>query len=119
MKTVRVVMEEAHYERLRAQAKQMGLPGVASVLLGAVNALSDASVGADIVKQAVAKAKRHPIGEAFIVKKLFEKSVWDSFPKVARLNAGKQFTAYIKDHDCGIVRIGPTSANHMQYVRIK
>lgn len=119
MKTVRVTMSEKAFSNLNDQAKEMGLPGIASFLLHKAGVLTDDAEAADIKKQALSKARKLDVGEKFKLRGLFLKDKWEQFPKAVRIRAGRQFFADVQAGVGGIRAGKKSSSNHQFYVRTK
>jgi hypothetical protein len=113
-------MSDEHFAALSAQAKAVGLPGIASLLLKKSGVLNDEAEAADIVKKAIKLAKRKKPREQFRLKELFQAHDWEQFSKGARLRAGRQFFAIVLEagRDLGIAATEKTSSNHQAYVRL-
>lgn len=119
MKNVRVTMSDEVFERLRLAAKVAGFPGISSYLLSKVDGLTDGAEAEDIVKQAMAKVKRYPLGKPFRLRDLFLAERWDGFSKAARISAGRRFHETAKAGTAGLEVAAKTASNHQTYVRAK
>jgi len=119
MKTVRVTMPDEAFSKLNEQAKEAGLPGIASLLLKKANVLTDDAEAADVKKQAFTRARKLEIGERFKLRGLFTKDKWEMFPKAVRIRAGRQFFAEVQEGVSGVRAEKKSSSNHQFYVRTR
>ena len=73
----------------------------------------------ELKNAALQEASRVGSGKVFILRDLFQETVWSDIKKGDRLSLGRWFKEYTKDNcDCGWVLLEKRSDNAAQYQRL-
>jgi hypothetical protein len=116
MPTVKTIIDDEMYARLVAKRKAANLPSVSALFLEKCGELSDDIEAREIVKIALAAAKKKQKGTRFRLRDLFPKDRWEGFTKGARLRAGRLFHEKVATAMLGIRIDIKSGANHQFYV---
>jgi|GEM_PF-4721428 len=115
MKTIKVRVEDNDYSKLVEDRRRAGLPTVAALFLLKCGVLDDQKTAAEIVKQALQRAKKRRSGDTYLLAELFKKREWAKFSKGARLRAGKMFNEVVSRAKDGVRAAHKTSSGHQVY----
>lgn len=113
MKTIKVSVDDATYQRLVRARREAGLPSTAAYLLQRAEELTEDVEAQEIVTQAIPRAAAQT--EPFTLKSLFNPTLWGAFSKGARLRAGRMFFTRVSVAQDGIAIGGKTSSGHQLY----
>lgn len=114
--TIKTPVSEEVYARLVEMRRDAGVPSVSALFLLRCEVLDDDSAASEIVEKARRKVAKMPPGTEFKLRDLFP-SDWGSFPKGARLRAGRRFVAEAQTAKIGVLAIEKTSAGQQRYRR--
>jgi hypothetical protein len=116
MPTIKTKVDDATYQELVRQRKAGGLPSVSALFLSKCGVLNDQKEAMEIVRRALAAAKKKSSGSQFQLRELFGQPQWTKFSKGARLRAGKMFYTEIGSAVHGIRPGGKSPSNHQIYI---
>jgi hypothetical protein len=117
MPVIKTAVDKATYDKLVGLRRKEGVPSVSALFLKKTVGLGDEAEAGEIVRRAMAKAKRKPKGETFRLRDLFPAADWDDFSHGARLRAGRAFNAKVAAARDGIRIGGKSASNHQLYIK--
>ncbi len=120
MPTIKTTVDDATYATLVDLRKRKGVPSVSALFLSQCGVLTDQKEATEIVRRAIASAKKKTSGprSQYKLQDLFPKTQWTAFSKPARIIAGKMFKAKIEAENLGIQILDKSSSNHQYYTTV-
>jgi hypothetical protein len=114
MPTIKTEVDADTYAELVRLRREEGVSSVSALFLKKCGVLTDAQDAEELVKRAVALARRRP-GRQFRLRDLFSAQQWERFGKGTRIRAGRLFFERVNSHDLSIEILKKTASNHQLY----
>lgn len=119
MKTIRVTMDDALFDRLSIEAKQKGFASLNSYRLSVAGEGKLVEEADTIVTKAKEKLPTCNFDSAFKLRNLFSKVEWATFTVGAKVKAGRLFYKEVRTGTLGVGVVGKDKTNQMVYCLLK